>query len=80
MTIALFCTSLVFQNIGYSVIAPFFPAKFEEKGVNEQSVGVVFSIYSAMWLVASPLTGKLMSEFSRRRILQVKSLALFLFL
>ena len=67
-------TALPLQNVGYSVIAPFFPDKFEEKGVDEHSVGVVFSIYSVMWLVISPLTGKLMNRFSRRGIIQVMSI------
>ena len=64
-------TALTLHNVGYSVIAPFFPDKFKEKGVPEHSVGVVFSIYSAMWLIISPLTGKLMNRFSRRGIIQV---------
>ena len=63
--------AIVVNEMGYSIIAPFFPDKFDEKGIDKDSLGIMFSTYPMMWLFVAPLTGKLLSRYRRRRVIKV---------
>ena len=52
----LLCTLI--SNSAYAMIAPFLPIEFMSKGIEEQSIGLIFAIYSVAVIVFSPVVGK----------------------
>ena len=52
----LLCTLI--SNSAYAMIAPFLPIEFMEKGIEEQSIGMIFAIYSVAVIIFSPFVGK----------------------
>jgi MFS family permease len=51
----LFCTFI--SNLAYSVIAPFLPIEFVDKGVSLTVIGIIFAIYSVAVIIWSPIVG-----------------------
>ena len=52
----LLCTLI--SNSAYALIAPFLPIEYAEKGIKEESVGLIFAIYSVAVIFVSPIVGK----------------------
>ena len=52
----LLCTLI--SNSAYALIAPFLPIEYAEKGIKEESVGLIFCIYSVAVIFVSPMVGK----------------------
>ena len=52
---------ITLSNSAYSIIAPFMPFEFQNKGVDLSLMGYIFSIYSLAVIIASPLYGKYVS-------------------
>lgn len=50
----------------YSVIAPFFPHVAKEKGMPEDQVGLMFSLYAIVAILFSPISGKVMMWIGRK--------------
>ena len=50
-------TSLLASS-AYALIAPFFPLELEEKGISDQNIGFIFSIYSLAVIIFSPPVGR----------------------
>ena len=62
----LICTLVA--NTAYALIAPFLPLEFMEKGIQEELIGLIFSIYSISIIVFSPMIGSLISKFGTKPI------------
>jgi hypothetical protein len=58
--LTLFALSLVSLALylTMSIIAPFFPYEANRKGMSSTGVGLVFSVYALVMMIASPLLGK----------------------
>lgn len=54
---------------GTSLIAPFFPSEAAAKGLRETVFGTVFSAYSLVIMVASPLCGHFLTRVGAKRML-----------
>lgn len=50
--------SSLLASSAYALIAPFFPLELEDKGITEQNIGFIFSIYSLAVIIFSPLVGR----------------------
>lgn len=50
------CTLI--SNSAYALIAPFLPIEFMNKGIEEQTIGLIFAIYSVAVIIFSPMVGK----------------------
>ena len=44
-------------NSAYAIIAPFLPFEFKRKGIDQDWIGYIFSIYSVAVIFGSPLVG-----------------------
>ncbi|OMJ88569.1 hypothetical protein SteCoe_9429 [Stentor coeruleus] len=67
----------------YAVLAPFYPAKAEAKGMSKQSIGYLFSLYALVAFMFSPVSGKVMNKIGRRNVLMIggvlESIGMFIF-
>jgi len=45
------------SSSAYALIAPFFPIELENKGITDQNIGFIFSIYSLAVIIFSPGVG-----------------------
>ena len=59
----------------YALIAPFFPLKLEEKGISDQNIGFIFSIYSLAVIIFSPPVGRYLEVVGYTKML-ISGLAL----
>jgi len=50
--------SSLLASSAYALIAPFFPLKLEDKGISDQNIGFIFSIYSLAVIIFSPPVGR----------------------
>ena len=50
--------SSLLASSAYALIAPFFPLKLEDKGISDQNIGLIFSIYSLAVIIFSPPVGR----------------------
>lgn len=55
-------------NSAYSIVAPFLPVEFQQKGISASVTGYVFAVYSVAVVVAAPFLGMLMQRIGRRLI------------
>jgi MFS family permease len=53
-------------NCSYSLIAPFYPAEAEKKGVPELALGLVFSSYSVSMFVFAPVYKFMLDKFGSK--------------
>ncbi|KAK3869696.1 hypothetical protein Pcinc_024989 [Petrolisthes cinctipes] len=61
---ALFVICAAFASI--SIMAPFFPYQVEQRGLGSSTAGVIFSTYSLVLVVASPIFGKIIPLLNLR--------------
>lgn len=57
------------SNSAYALVAPFLPFEFEKKGISQDVMGYVFSLYSLSIIIASPIIGKSLQSFGRRNFI-----------
>ena len=50
--------SSLLASSAYALIAPFFPLELEDKGISDQNIGFIFSIYSLAVILFSPPVGR----------------------
>jgi MFS family permease len=62
---------LILANSGYSIIAPFLPLQFKEKGINPAWVGSIFSTYSIAVIFNSPRVAGYIKLYGRRTLIQM---------
>ena len=55
--VALILGASLLASSAYALIAPFFPLELEEKGISDQNIGFIFSIYSVAVILFSPPVG-----------------------
>ena len=72
--ILIFGSSLLASS-AYALIAPFFPLELEDKGVTEQNIGFIFSIYSVAIILFSPPVGRYIEVIGYTKML-ISGLAL----
>mmetsp|Transcript_5071 Transcript_5071/g.3503 ORF Transcript_5071/g.3503 Transcript_5071/m.3503 type:complete len:189 (+) Transcript_5071:93-659(+) len=53
----------VISNSAYGMIAPFLPQKLQSKDVDENMIGIIFSVYSASVIIMSLFVGKVFDRF-----------------
>lgn len=53
----------VISNSAYGMIAPFLPQKLQSKDVDENLIGIIFSVYSASVIIMSLFVGKVFDRF-----------------
>eukprot|EP00743_Colponemidia_sp_Colp-15_P007392 GILK01007985.1.p1 GENE.GILK01007985.1~~GILK01007985.1.p1 ORF type:complete len:458 (-),score=61.49 GILK01007985.1:153-1490(-) len=77
------CLINLFANMGYSVLAPFFPDEAKSAGINSTLTGLVFGTFAVMQFVCSPVFGTYIHIIGRRRLmllgLAIEGAALFSF-
>ena len=56
------------SNSAYAIIAPFLPFSFKKKGIDQEWIGYIFSIYSVAVIVCSPMVGKMINIVGRRNL------------
>ena len=56
-------------NSAYAIIAPFLPFEFQRKGIDQDWIGYIFSIYSVAVIFGSPLVGTMIVVLGRRNII-----------
>lgn len=61
--------SSLLASSAYALIAPFFPLKLEDKGVSDQNIGLIFSIYSLAVILFSPPVGRYLEVVGYTRML-----------
>ena len=61
-------TSLLASS-AYALIAPFFPLELEEKGISDQNIGFIFSIYSLAVIIFSPPVGRYLEVIGYTKML-----------
>ena len=59
------------SNSCFSLVAPFLPVELLNRGISEDTIGFIFSIYSLARIVSSPFIGILLGKFDKRRVLSV---------
>lgn len=57
------------SNSAYAIIAPFLPFEFKRKGIDQDWIGYIFSIYSVAVIFGSPLVGHMIVVLGRRNII-----------
>ncbi len=57
-----------FSALGYSLIAPLFPAVAKSKGVNDFMIGVIFSSFAISNVAATLFISKFINFFGRRKL------------
>jgi MFS family permease len=57
------------SNSAYAIIAPFLPFEFKKKGIDQEWIGYIFTIYSVAVIFASPMVGKMISMIGRRNLI-----------
>lgn len=62
---------LVCVGIGHSIVFSILPPLARELGIAEVAVGTVFTVSAALWVLASPLWGRLSDTSGRRRVILV---------
>lgn len=55
----------------YAVLAPFYPPIAFSKGMNEKSVGYLFSLYALIAFFMSPINGTIMNKIGRKNVLLI---------
>lgn len=55
----------------YAVLAPFYPPIAYSKGMNEKTVGYLFSLYALVAFFMSPINGKIMNKIGRKNVLLI---------
>jgi len=53
----------------YALIAPFFPLELEDKGISDQNIGFIFSIYSLAVIIFSPPVGRYLEVIGYTKML-----------
>jgi DHA1 family solute carrier family 18 vesicular amine transporter 1/2 len=54
------------SNSAYSIVAPFLPLEFVNKGISSTLTGYIFAAYSMAFVIASPFIGRIISKIGRR--------------
>jgi predicted MFS family arabinose efflux permease len=57
-------------GINYSLIAPLFPPLALQKGLSEDIIGLILSVYAVATVVITPFTSKLQKLFGRKPLLE----------
>ncbi|HKL37868.1 MAG TPA: MFS transporter [Bacteroidales bacterium] len=60
---------VVMSVIGGSLVAPILPSMIEPLGTNEETVGLVMSVYTFAALISTPFIGVLADRHGRKRVL-----------
>ena len=61
-TIMLLSTYYIISSSYYSLLAPFFPAEAQKKGLTETQIGIIFGLFELVLLILSPIFGKYVSK------------------
>lgn len=67
--VALIISSSLLASSAYALIAPFFPLELEDKGISDQNIGFIFSIYSVAVIIFSPLVGRCLDHTGYTKML-----------
>lgn len=73
--VALILGASLLASSAYALIAPFFPLELELKGVSDQNIGFIFSIYSVAVIIFSPPVGQYLEVIGYTKML-ISGLAL----
>lgn len=65
-------TSLII-NAAIAIVGPFFPLKAEERGVDINIVGYIFSIYPFFFVIVSLAIPKILQTYSKKKVFVVGS-------
>lgn len=68
--VSLFAITIL-ANSSYAIIAPFLPFEFLKKDLSQHYIGYIFSIYSVAVVLCSPIIGKLIIAYGRRKMIAV---------
>jgi MFS family permease len=69
-------TMPMIANSVQGIIAPFFPAVADSKGISGQVKGLIFSAFPVAATIASPLVGEYINRFGRRKFLVLGGLVI----
>jgi len=58
------------QNVSFSIFAPFLPIIVTKHGISQRYFGIMFWVYSVSCVIGSPIVGKHLNTYGRRRIMQ----------
>jgi MFS family permease len=58
-------------NSAYAIIAPFLPFEFQRKGIDQDWIGYIFSIYSVAVIFGSPMVGTMIKYIGRRNLIML---------
>ena len=61
--------SSLLASSAYALIAPFFPLELEDKGISDQNIGFIFSIYSLAVILFSPPVGRYLEQVGYTKML-----------
>ena len=61
--------SSLLASSAYALIAPFFPLELEDKGISDQNIGFIFSIYSLAVIIFSPPVGRYLETVGYTKML-----------
>lgn len=75
--LAFICIFNVFLKASYSICPPFLPVEAIKKGVPQSYLGMMFSVYSLVFAIASPLVGIYLASHGRRNFLVIGTLLMF---
>ena len=62
-------TCTLISNSAYSLIAPFLPLEFMQKGISSEMIGLIFAIYSVAVIVCSPMVGSAVKYVGKRNMI-----------
>lgn len=71
IVVTVLCLVNLFANSAYSSIAPFYPIEALAKGVPGEVLGIIFAGYSLSMFLFSPLFGKMLTKFGRKKVLML---------
>jgi predicted MFS family arabinose efflux permease len=58
-------------GINYSLIAPLYPAIAIEKGLSEDIIGMILSVYALFTVLVTPLIPRLQKIVGKKKLLQL---------
>lgn len=61
----------ILSSIGYSLIAPLYPAEAAKKGVPEYIIGFTFSCFAISNVMTIPITPSLIKKYGRQRLMYI---------
>ena len=55
--------------MGYGLIAPFLPIELDKEKINTELFGYIFGSYSLAVIIFSPIVGKLLITYQKRKVI-----------